>query len=153
MILTPDIFQGEITLGQVESLSVKASIKWFIEKYEPVFLTNVLGSELAAELAQGLSADPVEEKWTVLADMLKPCIANFVYTKYMRNKISETAGSGESIHFAETAERTSPWNKIVRTWNEMAEMLSNIDTILIQSSDYSQYCPNKEYKKINSIGI
>lgn len=153
MIITPDIFQGEITLGQTESLSVKENIKWFITKYEPLFLRNVLGKQLAAEFAEGLSDNPVNEKWEILAGMVKPALANFVYSQYMRNKITETAGSGETMHFASTSERVSPWGKIVRAWNEMADQLSVLHDILTNSDEYAGYCPEKDYKKINPIGI
>jgi hypothetical protein len=153
MIVDSGIFQGEIEIGQLESPSVQATVKWFIDKYEPVFLREQLGSALAGELSDGLRQEPVAEKWAALAEMLKYPAAEYIYCKYMRDRNTETAGIGAVVTKAETAERTSAWPKIVHAWNEMADSMCDISRRLSESEDYPDYCRKKRYKKINLWGI
>ncbi|MDR1594299.1 MAG: hypothetical protein LBS43_07445 [Prevotellaceae bacterium] len=154
MIVVFDIFQGEIEIGQLESPSVQATVQVFIDKYEPIFLHEQIGDELAAELAAGLSEDPVPEKWTLLADMLKYPAAEYVYCKYMRDRGVETAGIGTVETEAETAKRVSAWSpKIVRAWNEMVDCMQYLHCKLTNSVDYPDYCRKVRYRKINSFGI
>ena len=156
MIITPDIFEGEITLGQVESLSVKSSINWFINKYEPELLNKVLGKKLATELTEGLEADPIEDKWIALRDIMKPIIANYVYTMYQRNNTTSTTGSGEVKSKAETADRISPLSKIVRARNEMVDLIRELSCDMQNypfNEDYPEYCPGENFKKMNVFGI
>jgi hypothetical protein len=155
MIVDFDIFQGEIEIGQIESPSVQATLLWFIDKYEREFLNEQLGDKLADELRDGLSQLPVEEKWTVLSDLLRYPAAEYIYCKYMRDRSSETAGQGTVETLAETAKRVSAWDvKIVRAWNEMTDYMTQINCrLLLNSLDYPDYCRKKRYKKINSFGL
>jgi hypothetical protein len=156
MIIDSTIFQGEITLGQAESFAVKEEIQWFIDKYEPTFLKLVLGVKLYEDLMAGLEGDPVEPKWETLEKLLKCPLANFVYCKYMRNKISETSGSGETLHNADVAARVSPLSKIVRAWNEMVDLLDELRCRFHSAefkADYPEYCPAYRYRKTNSFGL
>lgn len=153
MIVDFDIFQGEIQIGQLESPAIKATVKWFIDEYEPVFLQEQLGDKLAADLIDGLSQQPAEAKWTVLAEWLKYPAARFVYCKYMRDRSVETAGQGTVNTLSETSKKTSPWEKIVKAWNDMVDRMTYLNCVLCNAPDYPDYCRKVRYRKINSFGI
>jgi hypothetical protein len=153
MIVDFDIFQGEINIGQLESPGVQATVKLFIEKYEPVFLREQLGDKLAAKLIDGLSQQPTEEKWNILANMFKYPAAKYIYCKYMRNETTETSGQGAVQTQADTAIRVSPWDKIVRAWNEMVDDTQYLSHKLHNSTIFPEYCQKKKYRKINPFGI
>jgi hypothetical protein len=153
MIVDFDIFQGEIEIGQLESPSVQKVVEWFIDKYEPAFLREQLGNRLTDDLIEGLSEEPADEKWIELAKMLKYPMAEYIYCKYMRDRSVEISGIGAVETQAETAERVSPWGKIVHAWNEMIDSMSDIHCRLTNNPDYPDYCQKKRYKKINLLGI
>jgi hypothetical protein len=154
MIVEFDIFQGEIEIGQLESPAIQQTVKWFIDKYEPVFLREQLGGKLADELIDGLSQLPVAEKWETLAGWLKFPAAEFIYCKYMRDKGVETAGEGVVKTMVETAKKASPWDdKIIKAWNEMIDYMTYLNCKIINSGDYPDYCREKRYKKINTFGL
>jgi hypothetical protein len=153
MIVDFDIFEGEIEIGQLESPTVQGSVKWFIERYEPVFLREQLGDKLYAEFTEGLSQEPVAEKWINLKDIIRYPAAEYIYSKYMCNESAETSGIGTVQTDADTAVRVSPWGKIVHAWNDMIDAMRDIHYTLCNNPEYPDYCRKKRYRKINSFGI
>ncbi|MDR0756935.1 MAG: hypothetical protein LBF85_03715 [Tannerella sp.] len=121
MIVTPDIFQGEIAIGQINHPDVIAGVQWFIDKYEPKYLRLMLGGKLYDELVAELSKEIPEEKWVKLAHRLRTPCAGYIYYYIRRDSASETAGAGEVLTEAENAIRRSPAKKMAFAWNEMVD--------------------------------
>jgi hypothetical protein len=122
MIITPEIFEGEINIGQVEQEARKAQVQWFINKYEPLFLAKLLGKELADELLSAYALNPHDEKWDVLADRVRMLIAYYVYFFFQKNDATLSAGAGEAKTEVENGARVNNEYKILNAWNEMVEM-------------------------------
>jgi len=141
---SPDIAEGE-------ALAVS------IAKYEPQFLTNVLGFALyelfLANIDEGsgvyhdllVGADFTDKlgranHWQGLNNAGFNPIANFIYYKVMNEKFSNTMGIGERRANAENMGNGSPLSKMVSAWNEMVEWLWIMDDFLRQNStDYPDY--------------
>jgi hypothetical protein len=121
MIVTPDIFQGEIAIGQINQPDVIARVQWFIDRYEPEYLRLMLGEKLYEELMAGLAVEPPEEKWVKLAHRLKMPCACYIYYHFRRDSVSDTAVIGEVLMEAENAIRQSPAKKMVFAWNTMVD--------------------------------
>ena len=155
MLITVNNFVGEIAIGQAENSVIAANIELFINKYEPMFLMKLLGKDLYNEFNDGLTLNPVPEKWNTLKNkVMYPC-ANYIYCYYMRNKASETNGFGETLPESENSQRVSPVQKIVRAWNEMVDINNAIKCELINNDAYPnyKYCCSDIFNKTNSFGI
>ena len=154
MIVKASDFQAEISLGQLEHADVIAVIDEFIEKYEPKYLSRLLGATLADELADAISQPEPEEQWKNLANMVKKPCANYIYYWFQRDSVSATSGSGESETETENAKRVSPIGKMIRAWNEM------VDDSISVTEWAGRYFPNMNpdyrsdiFKRINQFGI
>jgi hypothetical protein len=158
MIVTPSIFEGELSIGQMEQPDVAASVQLFINKYEPLYLAKLLGVVLAKELKAGLLAPEPAQKWLDLSQEVKPMLANYVYYHFRIDNETDTAGVGEVEAKAENAYRVTAAYKIVRAWNEAARLArkfrSCIDRELYPEYDGTTTDFNKDiYKLINTFGI
>ena len=165
MILTPSIFQGDISIGQQASEYVQPNIEWFISKYEPKYCHAVIGEKLYKSLPPSPSkgggvGDDVEDRWIELKEKLAYPCACFVYFHYMMDSRTTAMGGGEFGVMAENSERVSPWAKMVRAWNEMVDETPGIMKWIDQSGEYPDYLPDmKLYIKLglsryeNMLGI
>ena len=149
MILSPSIFEGEISIGQQFSPSVDRNVEWFINEYEPKYCSAVIGEKLYGELIDGLHIDDenseiqIEERWLTLKEKLTSTCARYVYFHYMKNMVTGTMGSGEYATMAENSERKSPWLKMVSAWNKMVDETPGIRKWIDKKSDvYPDYLPN-----------
>lgn len=131
-IISPTDFKGERVIAQVENVTVRANVQWFIDKYEPKFLKELLGLDLFTEFEAGLLLDPIPDKWIALRDEtdLKQMLVNYIYYWYQRNNATNTGGIGEVKPKSDNAVSISPARKMATSWNEMAEMarLFDLDT-------------------------
>ena len=139
-LITPDDFYGEIHIGQVSSPDVQELLQYFIEKYEPRLLLNVLGKELKDQVIADSTSFPE------LVEKLKPMIANFVYYHYQDYKITEIVGTGTVKPSTQNAVQSSPYQKMVRAWNEMVEMQEDL-------KGFEGVNPVMKYKHINSLNL
>lgn len=116
-------FRGEIVIANKSDMAVNEGITWFINKYEPVYLRELLGSDFAALFVAGLAADPVDARWTNLLTPngydLKTAIANFIYYWYQRDAEIQTVGVGAAKSKAQNATVVSAAGKVARAWFEM----------------------------------
>lgn len=130
-IIVPNDFKGENTIAQVNGSvgGVNSTLQGFIDKYEPKFLRELLGTVLANEFVAGLQEDPIPQKWIELRDEtdLKPMLIDYVYYWYIRNEVTSTAGMGEVKGKTDNATRTSSSDKMCRAWNEMYMMARFFD--------------------------
>lgn len=122
-------FRGEIVIANKSDVAISEGITWFINKYEPVFLRELFGSDFAALFIAGLNppvtdpVTPVDARWTALLTPngydLKTAIDNFIYYWYMRDQDSQTVGVGTVKTANQNAVTVSAADKVTRTWFEM----------------------------------
>lgn len=139
MIIDYTYFRGEITIAQKSQLEVREDLQLLINKYEPVYLKQLMGFALYTAFIAGI--DPIsgaEQRWIDLLEgvvyeangrdyewmgfennLKESVIANFVYSKYIQKEIEQTTGIGQVRPTAENAVIVSALPKIVRAWNEM----------------------------------
>jgi hypothetical protein len=155
MIITPDIFEVGLVIGQAEKPEVAARVQWFIDEYEPEYLKKLLGKELARLFQEEYVKENHDAKWDKLADAIKKMIARYVYYHYHRKSETVTTGVGEEIAQAENAIRTTIFPKAVDAWNEMVEknleFCQNIDRAAYP--EYAGYVMSDIYLFRNTFGI
>jgi hypothetical protein len=154
MILTPDIFEGEITIGQLDNVDVAARLQWFVEKYEPLYLRRLLGRELAGMLSSEIENETHDAKWDDLANELKSMLANYVYYYYQTDNETTSAGVGEVETEAENAVKTTVIYKTVKAWNDMVKQ--NLDfRMWIDRTVYPEYkpCISELFHFKNTFGL
>lgn len=177
MLIDTSYFQGDLSLGQITSPAVVASVNLFIQKYEDDFLVKMLSYPLYKLYKAGIIAqvpdqryldirDGVEyeysgvtNKWQGLTfgDQLKRSpIANYVYWHYIKDNNSFTMGAGEVKPENSTSENVSPKFKMIRAWNEMVHMNRELGQMIIARKDvYPEYMPlySGMFKTVNEFGI
>jgi hypothetical protein len=155
MITTPEIFEGELSIGQITQPDVAARVQLFINKYEPLYLAMLLGKELAALLKTEYAKETHDEKWDILADKVRPMLAGYIYFYYRLNEDTVSTGVGEVSEQSENATRTTPIYKIVKVWNEMAQQ--SVDFLSWMDRDvypeYGGYRLVEIYGTKNTFGL
>jgi len=154
-IIAPTDFTAELTIAQTENQYMIGNVQEFIDKYEPKFLRALLGLTLANEFAAGREADPVEAKWTNLAnnadliDMLK----SYIYYWYKRDESTKSMGISEAKPKAENATTTNSINKQVRAWNEMVELARSFDLDLTIYPNWHRQYWERSYNWHSRCGV
>jgi hypothetical protein len=140
MIVQPADFIGEVRIANTSQEDVAADLNHFIQKYEPIFLTELLGETLYADLSAGLGEVPIPEKWTGLKNKIKLSIVNYIYWYYITDQHIQTVGVGQAVSKAGNATIVSPVTKLVRAWNEMQQNnIAAIKFINANTEDYGDY--------------
>jgi hypothetical protein len=154
-------FIGELNLPNLNEESEIERLQLFIDKYEPKFLTELLGYGLYKDFKAGLLVNPVADKWKALRDGgeytysgstfrwngLKQAdgsmIANYVYYWWMRNELTQTTGMGEVATKSENSVRVSASNKMTSAWNEMVNQVwaltSFMNASIVDYPDWQWY--------------
>ncbi len=126
-------------------------IKDYIALYEPQFLRDLLGEDLAEKVET--SPDQYKE----LADDLRDeehgfsVIAMYVYFHYMRDGATTSTPTGEVRRRGDASKIVSPAARLVRTWNDLAQRSREI---AIKYENIA--CPNWDssiFYDINILGI
>jgi hypothetical protein len=155
MIITPDIFEVGLTIGQVEKPQVAARVQWYIDEHEPVYLKKLLGKKLARLFQDEYAKTEHEKKWDTLADDVRKMVARYVYYHYHRKNETITTGTGEEMAQAQNAERTTIAYKVVDAWNAMVEMnlefCKDIDRTVYP--EYGGYVISDIYNFKNTFGL
>lgn len=153
---TAEYFVGEILIPNITgsdlaSLSNKANLQWFIDKYESEYLTYLLGEDLFAEYSAGLIAIPVQAKWTSLKNMIYVSaksqggammspVAFYIWFFWSRNQATQTLQNGEGQPSMENATMVYPSAKQISAWNQMSRMSDEIMEWLEENhSTYPSY--------------
>lgn len=158
MVLTPSIFEGELSIGQLEEPDVAATVQWFINKYEPLYLAKLLGERLATALYEALKEAQPAQRFLDLAEKVKPLLAGYVYFYCRRDSETQSAGVSEVEAQTENARSVTASYKMVRAWNEAAtaarQFRSWIDVSVYPEYDGAITCGNADmYELKNSFGI
>lgn len=143
-IIDISFFYGNVYIAQKSEASVTALLQEYINKYEPIFLEGILGRELYKLFYAWLDAQVPGDRFDLILrgaeftygsprnweglkvqvntapDKFRSIIANYVYCQWMRDKITESTGSGEKILEGQNSISVSVNEKLVTVWNEMA---------------------------------
>jgi len=139
-IISPSSFVQEYSIPNRSEPMTAEAIQWYIDKYEPLLLTELLGDSLYTLLKAGLVADPVLAKWTNLSDKCKTSIIGFVYWHYRFSNTTQTGNIGETAPNAENADIVTPLEKMIPIWNEMVG--NNVEVVKFinaNTADYAAY--------------
>lgn len=165
MLIDRTYFIGDLNIPKVDTPAIGELVEWFISKYEPIFLIDLLGYELSKAFTAGLDEYSVDQKWTDLLEGVEYTdvnnklrywqgivaqypslignqspIANYVYWQYMANNYSQTTTMGEVKTNKENASSHNPTIKMVRAWNEMAKWICElIDYLNASKTTYPEW--------------
>lgn len=130
-----DFLAGEIQIANI-ALNT-ADIQWFIDKYEPIFLKDIMFTDLYAAYI----ASPADARFTDLINSpgFKDAIRGYVYFYYQRNLVSQTVGVGESKSKAVNAVASSSVNKQSKAFNDMVKYVYQIVKFITDSDAYPEY--------------
>lgn len=123
-------------------------INAYIRKYEPRFLRELLGREVADNI------DKYPEIRKLLANETDgtSVIAKYVYFMYTRDNVTFNTVAGEKLKNTENSTRTFPVQRLVHVWNDMVDECWGI----INSVDGVEIHPNLQagiFDKINVFGL
>lgn len=155
-------FVNEIAVAQVDFPPVADSLTTFIDKYEPIYLTRILGLQLYNDFIAGLAVVTPDQKWLDLrdgAEFTDSCgnlrrwtgftnaqkvspIAYYVYRQWLNNTAQNTTGSGQAAIETENAVRVNIVPKVNDIWNQMVD-LNNLlaEFITVNKDDYGTWKP------------
>lgn len=125
-----------------DSASISDEVTDRIKRWEPVFLKTIFGRELYLKYISenGATADP--GRWKDLRDGVdyvdlygrnnhwdgllrsatkESAIANYVFFKYIEEKVSDNTSSGEQVNETENATKGDYRNKAIPCWNQMVK--------------------------------
>lgn len=174
MIVTQDIFKGELAIVLNKACAVDTVLTGIIEKYEPIILIDILGADFYNQIQTALQSDPLATKWNTLINGgsyqedgatypfrgLKYILAGFIYYHYHRNNAySPSSEGGHIITAPESAIMKSMNFKMWQNWNDATSMIGvginpkwgTLNHFLI-NSDFSGYEVN-EYKGGKIMGV
>lgn len=177
MLINRTYFVGELNITPKDE-----TLDWFINKYEPEFLSHALGVKLYADFKSAINASPspvLSQIWIDIRDGVeyenrlfrtvrwdglvqagpRSPIANYVYFKYMKNAASQTTSMGEKIGAAENATHVHNNEKMISAWNEMCDWVYDLRAFIdhkgvtiYTSWNRSHTTPNL-FKRINAFGL
>lgn len=165
-IIDTSFFYADLQIPQITEASVNAEVVKFIEKYEPLYLQDLLGYALykafktdpaAARFANLISGGDFIDASGVLRPFVsvKQPIANYVYFYYMRHNITRSTGTGEKILKNNVSQDMSPFQKLVKSWNEMVdwswELIYYVDSNQVTFPEYKRGYYSRIRNKINIL--
>jgi hypothetical protein len=129
----PTDFIGEVNIPNNGDtyLGTASNIQYFIDKYEAIFLENLLGYELynlyligitpvaVVPTTDPITYVPIDAKWLNIQTITKQLIVNFIYYYYKLDEFTYSSGTGESKSKGENSTIANPARKMVSRWNEM----------------------------------
>lgn len=127
MLIDETVFFGEIEIGQINDLDVKAEVLKFIEQFEEDYLKNILGYKTFKAFNAGLLEDPINQKWVNLltgVDYLDTRFEGFVSSSVSPTLSGafpddieiEVGGSGIYDPLPNTSSYTNPELSLLPSW-------------------------------------
>lgn len=134
-ITTTADFIGQNNIPQKDS--VGENLQWFIDKYEPILLTKLLGSDLYTLL----KASPTSARFVaIIVPYLKPACVDYIYWFYLEDQGTQMTSIGASQAKKRNAIGVSPYPKMVRAWNEMVELNRGLHKYITENAaTYPEY--------------
>jgi hypothetical protein len=153
MIVTPDMFNGFLSLGTGNYPDALEAVRLYIGHYEPEYLRRVLGDGLACALAAALETGTPDEKWAALRDAVKKPCACYIWFCVSRRSATTTSNAREIIPAAENATAAASPLKHVETWNLMTELNARVARIA-RCGGYTGFAPDPDvYTRINVFSL
>jgi len=146
--LTADYFVNELLIpginGNLQSERLNlAKLTAMINKYEPIFLEKLMGTDLYAKysadsLVSGIYYDLFLQIYDT-ALFLSPA-ANYVYFMYWRTFTTQTTSTGETQAKQENSTGASIVAKMINAWNEMSARVDKIrEWIMDNDTNYPEF--------------
>lgn len=134
-ITTPTDFKGQNNIPDKDL--VGENLQWFIDKYEPKLFELLLGSELYTLL----KASPGDARFVaILEPYLEPSAIDYIYWFYLDDQGVQLTSMGASQAKKKNAISVSPYGKMVRAWNEMAEINRKFHKFMVDNATtYPEY--------------
>lgn len=123
-------------------------INAYIRKYEPRFLRDLLGRDVA----ENIDKYPKIRKLLANETEGTSVIAKYVYFMYTRDNVTFNTVAGEKLKNTENSTRTFPVQRLVRVWNDMVDECRSI----VNSVEDAEIHPNLQsgiFDKINVYGL
>lgn len=180
-LITKAYFKADIQLptGAYDNLDL------FITKFQKECLMYLLGYELYALLEEAMTVvapatvlEPYKSlidgaeylvgdrkvKWNGLKNSDEvSLLANYVYCEYLRNRVTETTPSGETVSNNENSNQASVFAKIFNAWNKFEELYgyngqdemipSAYNYLMVHQTDFPKWYFTSLYGSINSHGL
>jgi hypothetical protein len=132
----------------------------FADKYATDYLVRLFGEELTQTLLEELDKPSPAQIWLDLKDKLllqtgshkSSPIANYVYYWLMRDARTKTTMAGEADPTFDNAENASDRYKLVKAWNDMADMTIRVHQWFCRNIEhYQEYLGEHTGKKSHTI--
>lgn len=150
--------------NQIDSATVAAQLNNLVSTYEPVFLRMLLGPAQYELFKAWYNTDPlpVNTTWSFLiaggnyekggstcyAPPVKELILAYLYDKWNRENLSQTAAMGEVETDSQNASPGTATYKVVDRWNEMAAGCSETHDYLVKNLGASYRGDNRALPEI-----
>lgn len=116
---------------------ISDNLTWFINKYEPKLLTELLGDALYTLL----KASPTDARFVeIIEPYLHPACVDYVYWFYLQDQGTQLTSMGAAQSKKANAKTVSPYPKMVRAWNEMVDYNRKLHKYLTNNATtYPEY--------------
>lgn len=137
-ITSPNDFIGQNNIPDKDLIA--QNLQWFIDKYEPILLAKLLGDALYALLV----TSPTDARFVAIIEpYLHPAAIDYIYWYYLEDQGIQLTSMGASQAKKKNAISVSPYPKMVRAWNEMADINRKLYKYLHDNADtYPEYTVN-----------
>lgn len=167
----PIMISDEINYGVKEALQSvgEKDLNTFVDKYVTDYLIRLFGRELTEKFLSEIITEIPAEIWDNLKKQLlieigpykASPLANYVYYWLMRDARTKTTQAGESDSNFDNAENVNNNYKLVKAWNDMANMTCTINKWFCKNIQYYEeymgcYTDRNVYsitQNINTFGI
>jgi hypothetical protein len=171
-------FVGQINIPNVDKPAVLQSLQSFIDEKENETMCNLLGYDLWNAYKTEIALTTPTQRMVNLRDGIEYSFGNrlykhrglkfventtkysllayYIYFHYIRNKTTNTGGTGESIATTENTVAISPIEKSVYSYNRFVELSQEVYRFLQANYTlYPEWYYNywNEVRKTNSLGI
>lgn len=171
-------FVGELNIPNSGDTAVAERITWFINKYEPIFLQQLMGYPLYKAFTAGMAVVPTPDarytdilngkeytdfqgytqKWRGLKTTTQSLIANYVYYWFRRSNVTQYAGIGEVMTKAENSDNVNPRRKIASAWNEMSDWVGEFCDFMQSTQDatplvYPEWTQVNKHDALRTFGF
>ena len=147
-IVSPDDFEGEQNIPNTDETPTANKVQWYIDEYEPQLLEALFGSTLYTDFIEGLTIDPIPQKWVDLRDNtdLKRAIVCYVFYYYVNGNINFLSGnntvSQAKMENAITGEVNAP---MVLAWNTMVKRNVKVREFIAKGDYDTNYTDLPQY--------
>jgi len=142
MLVSVNDFVTTVNIPNTDEAPLIADLQGFVNKYEPMYMGQLLGADLYAQLTAGLQEEPIPAKWTALKNAITTeQIAQFIYWYFVRKKNTYLSGMNIAVKpQSENAINVSPIVDQVQVWNDMVESsYKSAKFIQDNNVDYGNY--------------